>query len=67
MKKLLIQELHAYLMEDGEIIICEMITDEGLYWTSSHGEGVVRSDLRPFVIGIDLGFVDENLDLVISA
>lgn len=67
MVKILIQELHAYLMEDGEIIICEMITDEGIYWTSSHGEGVVRSDLRPFVIGIDLGFVDEDFGLIISA
>lgn len=67
MNKLLVQELHAYLMEDGEIIICELITEEGMYWTSSHGEGVVRSDLRPFVIAIDPGFVDENPDLVVSA
>lgn len=60
MKKVLIEELHAYLMEDGEIIICEQITEESIYWSSSLGEGIVKSPLKAFLIGEPLGYIGED-------
>lgn len=57
MDKIEIDLWHAYLMEDGEILVCEYVTREKIIWSSSLSDILVQTNYCKFLEAFELGYV----------
>lgn len=57
MDKFEVQLWHAYLMVDGEILICEYTDGERVIWSSSLGNNWVQTKYCKYLEASELGYV----------
>lgn len=55
--KEIIKEGYAYIMDDGEVMICERIYSEKIVWSWSAGEQYLESVIAHFIPGYSMGYV----------
>ena len=57
MERIQVELWHAYLMEDGEILICEYRSPEKVIWSSTFDDDYFETKFYKYLDGFELGYV----------
>ena len=59
-EKIKVERWHAYLMDDGEIFICEYLSPEKVIWSSTVSDNLLQTKSCKVINAFDLGYVGSS-------